>query len=104
VPHYIRTDAIADLAAQLHDCEVTLRRDGAVAGRGVGANALGHPALALAHLVDVLGRQSRFEPLEAGEVITTGTLTAAMPIKAGETWSSEYGNLPLTGLKLTLTA
>jgi 2-keto-4-pentenoate hydratase len=99
-PHYVRADEIQDLARQLHDCQVTLRRDGAVADRGVGANALGHPASALAHLADVLARQPQFEPLEAGEVITTGTLTAAMPIKAGETWSSEYEGLPVRGLAL----
>ena len=89
---------------QLRDCQVTLRKNGAVADRGVGANALGHPASALAHLAAVLARQPQFEPLAAGEIITTGTLTAAMPIKPGEVWSSEYDGLPVTGLQLTFTA
>ena len=100
-PHYLRSDEIPDLARQLHDCRVTLRRDGAVVDRGVGANALGHPAAALAHLADVLARQPLFGSLEAGEVITTGTLTAAMPIQPGETWSSEYEGLPVSGLTLS---
>ncbi|MBX9810639.1 MAG: hypothetical protein K2Y16_03370 [Burkholderiales bacterium] len=42
-----------------------------------GANALDHPCLALAFLADILARQQRFDPLAVGEVITTGTLTAA---------------------------
>ena len=83
---------------------MTLRRNGAVADRGVGANALGHPASALAHLAAVLAGQPQFEPLAAGEIVTTGTLTAAMPIKPGETWSSEYAGLPIAGLELHFTA
>jgi 2-oxo-3-hexenedioate decarboxylase len=89
------------LSAQLHDCQVTLRRNGAVADRGVGANALGHPAAALAHLASVLARQPQFEPLAAREIVTTGTLTAALPIKPGEVWTSDYAGLPVTGLTLT---
>jgi 2-oxo-3-hexenedioate decarboxylase len=92
------------LVGKLHDCQVTLRRNGAVADRGVGANALGHPASALAHLAAVLAGQPQFEPLAAGEIVTTGTLTAAMPIKPGETWSSEYAGLPIAGLELHFTA
>ena len=92
------------LVRQLHDCKVTLRKNGTVADRGVGANALGHPASALAHLATVLAGQPQFEPLAAGEIITTGTLTAAMPIAPGETWASEYAGLPITGLQLAFTA
>jgi 2-oxo-3-hexenedioate decarboxylase len=89
------------LAGRLRDCQVTLRRNGEVADRGVGANALGHPASALAHLAAVLAGQPQFEPLAAGEIVTTGTLTAAMPIKPGEVWSTEYAGLPIDGLTLT---
>ena len=92
------------LADALRDCQVTLRRNGALADRGVGANALGHPATALAHLATVLAGQPEFEPLAAGEIISTGTLTAAMTIAPGETWTSDYTGLPLRGLTLTFTA
>ena len=103
-PHAIHRDGIADLVEQLRDCDVTLSRNGTFADRGTGANALGHPAAALAFLADILMRQPQFEPLAAGEVITTGTLTAAMPVKTGETWSSRYEGLPgVTGLTLTFT-
>ena len=103
-PCQVRPAEIPVLATQLRDCRVTLSRNGAVADRGVGANALGHPLSALAHLAAVLSRQPQFEPLAAGEIITTGTLTAALPIRPGETWSSRYEGLPgVTGLTLTLT-
>jgi 2-keto-4-pentenoate hydratase len=91
------------LAAKLKDCQVALARDGMVLARGTGANALDHPVLPIAFVADMLARQPAFEPLAAGEIITTGTLTAALPVKAGETWTSAYGGLPFTGLTLRLT-
>ncbi|MGH8633754.1 MAG: fumarylacetoacetate hydrolase family protein, partial [Burkholderiales bacterium] len=104
VPHPIGALELPALAAQLHDCRVTLSRNSEVRDRGVGANALGHPASALAHLAAVLARQPQFEPLAAGEVITTGTLTAALPIRPGETWSSGYEGLQgVSGLTLSFT-
>jgi 2-keto-4-pentenoate hydratase len=103
-PHEIRDADWPALARQLRDCRVTLSKDGSVADRGVGANALGHPAVAMAHLAAVLARQPQFEPLAPGEVITTGTLTAAMPIRPGEVWSSSYEGLPrVSGLTLSFT-
>ena len=103
-PVPVRKDDIPALVGQLRDSKVALKRDGPVLGRGVGANALDHPALALAFLADILTRQPDFDPLAAGEVITTGTLTAAYSIKPGETWSSLYEGLPgVTGLVLRFT-
>ena len=103
-PHALNESEKSMLTDQLRDCRVTLKKNGTVADRGVGANALGHPASALAHLATVLAGQPQFEPLAAGELVTTGTLTAAMPIKAGEVWTSEYDGLPVTGLELTFTS
>jgi 2-oxo-3-hexenedioate decarboxylase len=101
----IRSPQIPALIEQVRDCRVVLSRNGQEADRGVGANALGHPAAALAHLVRVLARQPQFEPLAPGEVVTTGTLTAAMPIRPGERWSSRYEGLPgVAGLTLHFTS
>jgi len=91
------------LGTQLHDCELSLRQNESMVARGTGANALGHPATALAHLADVLARQPEAGPLEAGEVITTGTLTPAMPVRAGETWRSTYEGISLAGLTVVFT-
>jgi 2-oxo-3-hexenedioate decarboxylase len=67
--------------------------------QGVGANVLGSPLLALGHLVELLKKQPEAPPLRAGEIISTGVLTDAHPVAAGETWRTE-----VTGLKgLTLT-
>jgi len=78
-----------------------LRRGGELIDTGAGANVLGSPAQALAHLVRVLATQPRSPPLAAGEVVTTGTLTDAWPVRPGETWASDYGALGLSGLTLT---
>jgi 2-oxo-3-hexenedioate decarboxylase len=102
-PYAIRRDEIATLVSRLRDCQVTLRRDGTITDRGVGANALGHPALALAFLADIVARQPQFDPLTAGEVVTTGTLTAALPIAPGETWTTDYTGLPISGLTIGFT-
>jgi 2-keto-4-pentenoate hydratase len=103
-PVTLRGDTLAALAAQLRECKVALARDRLTLARGVGANALDHPALAVAFLADLLACQPRFEPLAAGEIVTTGTLTAAMPVKAGETWASSYTGLTgVAGLTLRFT-
>lgn len=91
------------LAAALATSEVTLSRAGSVVDRGTGANVLGSPALALAHLARVLQDQPQFRPLAAGEIVTTGTITDAWPIAPGETWTSNYGSLGLEGLTVTFT-
>ena len=97
------TDAnLAALAALLPAFELTLRHGDTVIDRGIGDNVLGSPALALAHLARVLGRQPQFPPLAAGEIVTTGTITDAWPVARGQTWSSDYGSLRLPGLRLTL--
>ncbi len=102
-PCAVKPAAIAALAHQLRDCKVTLKRDGQVRDRGVGSNALDHPALALAFLADILATQPQFDALAAGELVTTGTLTAALPIKTGETWVSDIGGLPVAPLTVTFT-
>jgi len=103
-PVAVRAEDITALVAQLRDCKVALHRNQLVLARGLGSNALDHPALALVFLADMLVQQPQFDGLAAGEIVTTGTLTAAMPIKPGETWASTYDGLAgVTGLKVVFT-
>jgi 2-oxo-3-hexenedioate decarboxylase len=92
----------AALAAALPTFEVTLSRGDAVIEKGVGANVLGSPARALMHLRDVLATQPWAPPLAAGEIVTTGTITDAQPVRAGETWHATFGALPLRVLTATI--
>lgn len=94
-------DDRARLLDVLPGTEVTLSRDGEVVDRGVGSNVLGGPAHALAHLTRVLAAQPAFEPLASGEVVTTGTITDAVDVQPGDTWTSRYGSL-MPGVSLTI--
>jgi len=97
------TDANCDfIAAQLPKFVATLARDNVVIDRGIGANVLDSPALALVHLARVLIGQPQAPVLAANEIVTTGTLTDAWPIARGETWTSDYGALGLEGLELRI--
>ena len=91
----------AAMATMLPACPVTLSRGRAVIDRGVGANVLDSPVLALTHLARLLASQPQFPPLAAGEIVTTGTITDAWPVASGETWSSSYGVLGIEGLTLS---
>jgi 2-oxo-3-hexenedioate decarboxylase len=85
------------LARALAGFTITLSRNGAVADRGAAANVLDGPLAALRHLVEVLAADPASPPLAAGEIVTTGTLTRALPIAPGETWSTEFHGLDLAG-------
>lgn len=93
---------IDDCAAKLRSFTITLSRDGDQQATGGGANVLDSPLLAFAHLAEVLAAQSRFPPVEAGEVVTTGTLTDLLPAAAGETWSTTLEGIGLPGMSITL--
>jgi 2-oxo-3-hexenedioate decarboxylase len=94
----------AKLAASLTTFALTLSRGATIIDRGVGANVLDSPAQALAHLAKLLAGQPQAPRLAAGEIVTTGTITDAWPVAAGETWSSDYGALGLDGLTLSFDA
>ena len=78
--------------------EIDLGREGKVVDHGLAANVLGGPVSALRHLVDILARDQVNAPLAAGELVTTGTLTRALPVAPGETWTTELTGLALNGI------
>jgi 2-oxo-3-hexenedioate decarboxylase len=92
----------ADVLRTIERFAVTLACDGELRERGTGANVLGSPLAAAAHLVAVLAQQPQHEPLAAGEIVTTGTLTFAPAIRPGETWSTTLDGIDLPGLTLKL--
>jgi len=93
----------SDPAAALEAFTIELSCDGRHVESGKGTNVLGGPLKAMAHLGAVVASQGERAALRAGEVVTTGTLTLAHPIRAGETWSFRVEGLPLSGLALALT-
>ena len=90
----------ADWLRELPTFEIDLYCNGTLADRGRASNVLDGPVSALRHLVQLLAQDPLSPPLAAGEIVTTGTLTRALPIKAGETWSTTLRGIPLDGLSL----
>ncbi len=80
---------------ELSTFEVELCCDGKQFARGGGSLVLGSPLQALRHLVELLARDPHNPPPCAGEIISTGTLTLAMPIKPGERWITTVSGIPL---------
>ena len=80
--------------------EIELLREGAQADRGRGDNVLGGPLSALRHLVRLLAHDKTNPPLAAGEIVTTGSLTRALPILPGERWATELSGIPLVGISI----
>jgi len=70
---------------------VELRVDGRRRASGTGSAALGHPAEGLVRLAETLDEHGA--RLEAGEIVTTGTLVDPVPVEAGETVLARFGSL-----------
>ena len=56
----------------------------------------------LPYLLKVLAQDTVNPMLAPGEIVTTGTLTRAFPVSAGERWSTRIDGLPLPGLDVIL--
>ena len=89
------------LVEQLASFRVTLYRGDEMMDRGGGANVLGSPLKALKALVELLARDPENPPLAPGEIVTTGVLTRAFPVKPGEKWSTTIEGIPLPGVEVT---
>ena len=103
-PRQVRKEDAAALVEQLGAFTVKLSKNGEVAQEGGGKNVLENPALCMAEFLSALPDQRGPEPLRAGEVITTGSLTVPPLVSAGETWRVEASGLDLAPLTVTFTA
>lgn len=91
----IEAESIPELVIQLASFKVRLLKNGDLIEEGSGKNSLKSPALCLAELAGAT-------PLAPGELISTGTLTAAQYIAVGEVWQAEVEGLPIPNLTLTV--
>ena len=89
---------------ELASFSVELYCDGRLRQTGGGALVLNSPLLALRHLVELLATDQQNLPLRAGEIVSTGTLTLAMPISVGETWMTRVRGIPLDDVALRFEA
>jgi 2-oxo-3-hexenedioate decarboxylase len=86
--------------SRLSEVVVALSREGDQVAAGRGASALGGPADAIKWLRRLPGVGT----LNRGVLVTTGTLTPAFPVGAGETWElSASGPVPFGHVAVRLT-
>jgi len=67
---------------------------------GHAMNVLDGPLSAVRHLVGLLARDPVNPPLAAGDIVSTGTLTLALPAKPGEKWTRTLKGIALNGISL----
>ncbi|MGA3194047.1 MAG: fumarylacetoacetate hydrolase family protein [Terriglobales bacterium] len=100
---HVRPEMIASLVEDLARFTVRMSKNGEFVEEGSGKNSLRSPAACLAELGGAVLRRFPEEPLRAGEIISSGTLTAGHAIEKGERWTAELQGLALPPLTLTLT-
>jgi 2-oxo-3-hexenedioate decarboxylase len=52
------------------------------------------------HLAEALSEDKLGPLLAVGEIVTTGTLTRAFPVAAGEEWTTQLMKIPLEGARI----
>jgi 2-keto-4-pentenoate hydratase len=89
-----------DMAQPLATFKLKLSRNRELVAEGSGRNSLRSPALCLGELASAIARRSDQEPLAAGELVSTGTLTDGQLIHAGEIWRAEVEGIELSPISL----
>lgn len=92
-------DLGAQLADRLANLSLELRCDGELKERGSSATVLGNPLNSILHLMRGLAAEGR-APIHAGALVTTGTMTAAYPMKPGQRWATTLTGLDLPDLDI----
>jgi 2-keto-4-pentenoate hydratase len=90
----------AEWLRTLSGFEIDLNCNGQLIDRGHAGNVLDGPLSALRHLVGLLASDPVNPPLAAGEIISTGTLTKAMPVAPGEVWTATLTGIALDGIRV----
>jgi len=70
--------------------EVTLERDGEAVHTGTSDLVLGNPCAAVAWLANAVGALG--EPLRAGEIALSGSITPMLTLRAGERYRARFGS------------
>jgi 2-keto-4-pentenoate hydratase len=98
----VRPEMIPRLVDELPRFKVRMSRNGEFVEEGSGRNSLKSPALCLAELGGAIVRRFPDQPLGAGEIVTSGTLTAGHATSSGDLWTAEVEGLALPSLTLSL--
>lgn len=104
-PHVLSLATRHNLAQILAGASVSLSSstdsNGTLRAAGFCNEEADSPLHALWHLHQLLNTQTQFTPLQAGEIITTGTWTDAYPVEPGQTWITAFSGVALPGLTVS---
>ena len=100
-PVYVEPEDVGTLVTELSAFTVRLLRNNELVEEGGAKNALKSPALCLGELAEAMKRRGG-ETLQAGDIVSTGTLTASLPITAGDTWIASLNGIPPSSLTLRI--
>jgi 2-keto-4-pentenoate hydratase len=98
----VTSEKIPALLEDLARFKLRMKKDCELAEEGSGRNCLRSPALCLAELGSAMQRRFPHEPLRAGEIVSSGTLTAGHLTGPGDRWTAEVEGLALQPLTLKL--
>jgi 2-oxo-3-hexenedioate decarboxylase len=90
----------AEWSRELASFTIELFCNGKLSQRGGGALVLDSPLLALRHLAELTAHDLYNPPCGSGEIISTGTLTLAMPVTEGQTWTTKASGIPLEDITI----
>jgi 2-oxo-3-hexenedioate decarboxylase len=102
-PRPVTAASIPELVDQLPKFKVRLTKNGETVEEGSGRNSLRSPALCLAELASAMAKQDGTEPLAAGDLVSSGTLTESTPIAPGAMWSATVDGIDLPTLTVHLS-
>jgi len=101
-PVYVEPGDVAQLVTDMAAFTVRLLKNNEMVEEGAATNALKSPLLCIAELGDALKRRGG-ETVQAGDLISTGTLTTSLPIAAGDVWIASLSGIPPSSLTLRVT-
>jgi 2-keto-4-pentenoate hydratase len=98
----INQEMIPQLVDELVRFKVKISSGAQFVEEGSGKNSLKSPALCLAELGAAIARRTPTHPLSAGEIVSSGTLTAGHLTNKGDEWTIEAEGINLPALTLRL--
>jgi len=98
----MRPELIPRLVNDLPTFKVRMLKNNEFVEEGSGKNSLRSPAMCLAELGRAIVKRPGTEPLAAGEIISTGTLTSGHLMEKGDLWTAEISGLVVPNLTLRL--